>query len=242
MPFGNLEDEHHRAHFLYEESLAILHQCSSALTYLHGLPQPLIHRDIKPENILVKYRDTNPEYLHVKLSDFGLSKTGSLKTFCGSPTYCPPEIRDDGVPQAYTEAVDIWSLGVVILRFAYSLPHPGSGLGKKWCREIVNEANSWGSEGLIDILQRMLVIKAEARYSAAACLRKTSKLLSSEDRSATPTPASYAAGYGPAIIYPEEQGEEEQETLRILPNEVCSVIRFRKLSLIDCSSAIPFPV
>ncbi|KAH8747276.1 kinase-like domain-containing protein [Diaporthe sp. PMI_573] len=236
MPFGNLEDEHRRARFLHEECWAILHQSLSALAYLHGLPQPVIHRDIKPENILVKYRDTNPDYLHVKLSDFGLSKVGSLKTFCGSQTYCPPEIQDDDVPQAYTKAVDIWSLGVVILRFAYSLPHPGSGFGKRWCRKIVEEASSWDSEGLIDILQRMLVIEAEARYSAAACLRETSRLLtSSGDRSATPTPASYAAGYGPAIAYvsPGGQGEEEQETLRILPHEVCSVIRLREPSLID---------
>jgi serine/threonine protein kinase len=41
------------------------------------------HRDINPNNILVKYGDPdyNPEHLHIKLSDFGLSKTGSLKTF-----------------------------------------------------------------------------------------------------------------------------------------------------------------
>jgi serine/threonine-protein kinase Chk2 len=103
------------------------------------------HRDIKPHNILVKYRDPgyNPDYIHVKLSDFGLSKIGSLKTWCGTRTYLPPEVRKDRPLQKYTNAVDIWSLGLVILRLAYELPHTGSGSGLGWCSKIVREANSW---------------------------------------------------------------------------------------------------
>ncbi|KAK3333491.1 kinase-like domain-containing protein [Cercophora scortea] len=134
MPRGNLEDEHRRARFTPDECVAILNQSLSALVYLHGLPQSVAHRDIKPENILVSHRDAhrNPDYLHVKLSGFGLSKTGSLKTFCGTMTYCPPEIHDD-MPQSYTKAVDIWSLGVVILQLAYRLPDPVFGSGMRWC-------------------------------------------------------------------------------------------------------------
>jgi serine/threonine protein kinase len=159
MPLGNLEDEHDRAHFSPEECLVILHQSLLALTYLHGLPRPVVHRDIKLENILVKHRDPgrNPRHLYIKLLDFGLSKTGSLKTFCGSKTYLPPEVGDSGTP--YIKAVDIWSLGVVILRFVYSLLRPGKGIGRCWCRKIVEVANDWDSEGLIDILQRMLVME-----------------------------------------------------------------------------------
>lgn len=132
MPFGNLEDEHLRTYFSPGECLVILYQSFSALDYLHGLPQPVVHWDIKPGNILIKHRDPdrNPSYLHVKLSDFGLSKTGSLKTFCGSKTYSPPNVEDGCIP--YTKAVDVWSLGVVILRFVYSLPFPGSGMGMGW--------------------------------------------------------------------------------------------------------------
>lgn len=218
MPFGNLEDEHNRAHFSPEECLVILRQSLLALTYLHGLPQPVAHRDLKPENILVKHRDPggNPDHLHVKLSDFGLSKAGSLKTFCGSRTYCPPEVRDSGTP--YTKAVDVWSLGVVILRFAYSLPHPGHGIGMGWCQKVVEEVNDWESEGLIDILQCMLVIEPQARHSAPACLQL---VLSLGDRSATPTPTSYDADYDAPVAYvvSEGYGQEEQEAPRILPHE-----------------------
>ncbi|KAH8746636.1 hypothetical protein F5883DRAFT_721545 [Diaporthe sp. PMI_573] len=197
MAFGNLENEHSKAHFSHEECVTILHQSASALRYLHERSEPVAHRDLKPENILIQHRDRgrNPNSLCIKLSDFGLAKIGnSLKTGCGSETYCPPEICASHSRQRYTKAVDIWSLGVVILRFAYALPYPGSG--------------------------RMLVIDAKARCSAADCWYEASRLLvSSQGRSTTPTPASYAAGYGAAAAMPLStgQGREEKEVLRILP-------------------------
>ncbi|KAI0008693.1 kinase-like domain-containing protein [Xylariaceae sp. FL0662B] len=229
MPFGNLEYQHSSDRFSHGECVAILHQGTSALKYLHGQREPIAHRDIKPENILVKYRDPgrNPDDLCIKLSDFGLAKIGdSLQTDCGSETYCPPEIWLSRLQQTYTKAVDIWSLGVVILRFAYALPPPGSGKRMRWCHKVVEEVNSRDSDGLVDLLQRMLVINAEARCSAADCYREASQLLLfSEDRSATPTPASYATGHGVRAAHPAsvEQGGEE-ETLRILPYEVCNLI------------------
>ena len=140
-----------------------------------------------------------------------------FKTFCGSDTYLAPEV-DSSLRRNYTEAVDIWSLGVVMLRFAYALPRPGRGIGMRWCKKIVEKAHDKDSDGLIDILQRMLVIEPRARPSAADCLHEASRLLALfQDRSATPTPASYAAEYGAAMAH-----QEEQETLRISPYEVCS--------------------
>jgi serine/threonine-protein kinase Chk2 len=230
MSFGNLENQHTSVRFSHGECVAILHQGTSALKYLHGRREAIAHRDIKPENILVKHRDPNcnPDGLCIKLSDFGLAKIGdSLKTGCGSETYCPPEIWASRSRRRYTKAVDIWSLGVVILRFAYALPYPGSGIGTEWCNKVVEEAHSWDSEALVDVLQLMIVIDAEARCSAADCCREASQLLvCSEDRSATPTPASYAAGYGAAAAQAASAGPGggEQETLRILPFEVCILI------------------
>lgn len=70
----------------------------------------MIHRDIKCENLLL---DAD---LNIKIIDFGLSNCftpGSLmKTFCGSPTYCAPELiqrREYQGPE-----IDVWSLGVVL--------------------------------------------------------------------------------------------------------------------------------
>ena len=94
--------------FSDSDSVTILRQVLSALTYLHELEHPVVHRDIKPGNILVHSRQP----LHVKLSDFGLSKEGNiLQTFCGTHNYLAPEVYENGT---YTSAVDIWSLGVVV--------------------------------------------------------------------------------------------------------------------------------
>ncbi|KAK4137336.1 kinase-like protein [Trichocladium antarcticum] len=223
MPFGNLEDAHKTNPFSYDECLVIFHQSLSAVSYLHGRPVPIAHRDIKPMNILVQSRDPgrDPAYLKIKLSDFGTSKSAaeSLNTYCGSPCYLPPEI--DFYVQRYTKAVDIWSLGAVILRFAYSLPAPGFGSGHAWCEKLVEEVASWDLDGLIDILECMLVIKPEDRYSAEVCLAQVSRLLAqSRQRSATPTPAQYSQGDA-AAHHRSRQGTARQGTV-ILAHEVSS--------------------
>lgn len=221
MALGNLENQHSKAHFSHEECMTILCQSTSALKYLHDRSDPVAHRDLKPENILVQHRD--PDGLYIKLSDFGFAKKGdSLKTHCGTVTYCPPEVCANPSKRRYTKAVDIWSLGVVILRFAYALPYPGSGMGMGWCEKLVEEAQIWESEGLIDILQRMLVIDAKARISAADCWREASQLITScQARSTTPTPASHATGYGQEPRpFPTGHGGEQQ-ALRTFPHEVC---------------------
>ncbi|KAI3329480.1 kinase-like domain-containing protein [Ustulina deusta] len=89
-------------------------QLSDALAYLHE--RHLTHRDIKPANIVVPTR--NP--IHVKIVDFGLAtvKEGTIKSFVGTPRYNAPELRR----KSYTNKVDIWSLGIIILEFSYGLP------------------------------------------------------------------------------------------------------------------------
>ncbi|AEO71089.1 uncharacterized protein THITE_2123114 [Thermothielavioides terrestris NRRL 8126] len=166
MELGNLSLEHKRLPFSLQDCWDILRQSLSALVYLHCRREPIAHRDLKPQNILVKSR--NP--LHVKLADFGLAKAGSLKTYCGTATYRPPEIQMDNGSQRYTVAVDIWSLGVVILQLEYGLPAPGYGSTMAWCASIVKEARTWESDGLIDILQRMLILEPNERATAKACL------------------------------------------------------------------------
>ncbi|KAF2178011.1 kinase-like protein [Zopfia rhizophila CBS 207.26] len=125
----NKHGRHRKRRMSYEDTLTTLLQSLSALEYLHGRETLIMHRDIKLENILVLTRDP----LYIKLGDFGLTKVGgSLKTSCGTGTYFPPEIaKYFGLSRSepkvkYTEAVDIWSLGVVILRGSRLIPTPAS--------------------------------------------------------------------------------------------------------------------
>lgn len=56
-----------------------------------------------------------------------------------------PQVRTGwGSCTAYTNAVDIWSLGVAILRFAYGLPHPGSYIG--WMFDSNHISQSYPAE------------------------------------------------------------------------------------------------
>lgn len=82
-----------------------------ALNYLHG--RGIAYRDLKPENVLVHHTG------HIKLADFGLSKSNveenKTDTICGTPAYLSPEMLK-GDP--YDFSVDIWALGILMYELA----------------------------------------------------------------------------------------------------------------------------
>ncbi|KAF4618137.1 hypothetical protein G7Y89_g14970 [Cudoniella acicularis] len=165
-----------------KESMAVLCQSLDALTAVHG--HGITHRDIKPANILVQSRYP----FHIKLSDFGLAKdSDNLKTRCGTHFYCAPEICQR--PLFYTNAADIWSLGVVVLQCAYNLPKfYEEDQGMDWCKKIIRVVNDWDSDPLIDFLSTaMLVLRPERRHSARDCWTEALRLAATSE-SSTPTP------------------------------------------------------
>jgi serine/threonine protein kinase len=102
-----------------------LFQLTDAVVFCHH--RGICHRDIKPENILLD-RDHN-----IKLTDFGLSSSSDpahahayggvenlpdprlLRTACGSPHYCAPEVRSPGKCGTYDgRKADAWSVGIVL--------------------------------------------------------------------------------------------------------------------------------
>jgi serine/threonine protein kinase len=150
-----------------------------------------VHQGIKPDSVLVHSRYP----LHIKLAGFDLSKASDgLKTICGTHLYTAPGIArcfGSGSPRVgYTHAVDICSLGVVIIEYVYDLPYRGKSEALSWCGEIIRTLGGCGSDCLIDLLSTMVVIDPKSGASAENCLHRVLRL-PGLSRSPAPTLASY---------------------------------------------------
>ncbi|CAE7276530.1 CPK2, partial [Symbiodinium sp. CCMP2456] len=110
---GELFDRLSEVYALGEKgSRACMRQVFASVAYCHS--KGIVHRDLKPENYLVYDKDKPLDQTLLKLIDFGLAKplpeTGSLRTRVGTAYYVAPEV----LAQAYTEAADVWSSGVIM--------------------------------------------------------------------------------------------------------------------------------
>ncbi|KAL1952497.1 hypothetical protein VTO42DRAFT_5183 [Malbranchea cinnamomea] len=168
-----------------EEKRILFVQMLQAIQHLHRAG--ITHRDIKPTNILIQARG---ESFRAKLSDFGFAKSSdALQSICGSDLFIAPEIWEatlSGCYTKYTNAVDIWSLGVVMLDVFHGLPKcrkkgaAKKGLSNKgawglsWCEQVAKDAMNLSMENKDDryflLLAKMLVIKDTGRLKACQCL------------------------------------------------------------------------
>ncbi|NXQ35524.1 ANKK1 protein, partial [Alaudala cheleensis] len=94
----------------------VIHEMGLAMNFLHSMSPPLLHLDLKPGNVLL---DGN---MHVKISDFGLSKwmeqssrmqyieSSALR---GTLSYIPPEMFLQNSKPPGTK-YDVYSFGIVI--------------------------------------------------------------------------------------------------------------------------------
>ncbi|KAG9245311.1 kinase-like domain-containing protein [Calycina marina] len=92
----------------------ITKQVLEATQYLHS--KGIVHRDIKPENILVSQTFFGGRAI---LTDFGFAinicaRAGRLMSKLGTECYAAPEVQTvDFTSKGYTQAADLWSLGVL---------------------------------------------------------------------------------------------------------------------------------
>lgn len=166
-----------RAKHLYSENDAcqVTRQMTEAVHYLHS--HHIVHRDLKLENWLYEKPDEG-NLGRLKLIDFGFSKlwhpnrSRRMQASCGSLTYVSP----DTLKGAYTNACDMWSLGVTVYFLLVGMP-PFSGPEHIVMQRILRGAytmNGWRwaavSEQGKDFVRRLLVVNPEKRMSSGDAL------------------------------------------------------------------------
>lgn len=221
MTHGDLDAYWQKKPPLSSDVVVMLAQILQALSYLHQ--KQTTHRDIKPGNILI--HSTGP--FIAKLADFGLSSTKYLsKTFCGSPLYLAPEAfkakrnkdRKAGF-HWYEPGVDVWSLGIVGLKYSSRLPPyiDANDYYKRTSQLVSQQPGPLGQ-----VLQEMLKTDPEERAAADDAFTMLKSILEQRD----PKDASDSIGDGTiqwrtcplgsplSKCQPIENSAEEASTLR----------------------------
>lgn len=95
--------------FTEQEAVTYFRQIINAVAFMHK--NGIAHRDLKPENILFLSGDSKI----LKIVDFGFATetNNSMNTPCFTLGYAAPEMLF-GNGMQYTEACDLWSLGVIL--------------------------------------------------------------------------------------------------------------------------------
>jgi aurora kinase len=109
-------------HFDEPTAAQYIAQTAHALRYMHA--KNILHRDIKLENILLGLHG------EIKLADFGYavhSDSNMRSTVCGTLDYLSPEVavmmlNPGKSDEFYTNAIDRWSLGVLMYELLVGKP------------------------------------------------------------------------------------------------------------------------
>ncbi len=92
----------------------VLHDVSSALTYLHSHRTPIIHRDVSSANVLLEAVRKECQW-KAKLSDFGSANLSYLAITPqeGAAVYSAPEVSTEDRTRQ-TAKIDVYSFGVLM--------------------------------------------------------------------------------------------------------------------------------
>eukprot|EP00123_Amoebidium_parasiticum_P006622 comp17535_c0_seq3/m.17092 comp17535_c0_seq3/g.17092 ORF comp17535_c0_seq3/g.17092 comp17535_c0_seq3/m.17092 type:complete len:304 (-) comp17535_c0_seq3:317-1228(-) len=160
--------EHMARNFSYQMLLA--------MKYLHD--RHITHRDLKPENVLLDEYGAGSDRYVVKLTDFGLARivgeASFMVTLCGTLNYVAPEVLNS---QPYTNAVDCWSLGVIVYICLVGYP-PFSEEYKDDIRDQIRNGTAsypqkyWKhiSPEAVDFVKCLLQVDPQKRYTAEQAL------------------------------------------------------------------------
>lgn len=183
---GDLYHENKKKKLNMLEIMQITVQVCEGLEYLHSPKVKVAHRDIKPDNILVRSRFINPKTglpkIEVALGDFGSGKWGQSRMISDVGTYGfeAPELL---AGKQYTNAVDIWSLAMTLLKLLGARPSVGIGTPKygpeaRAAAESVYSSypkNSAESD-FCQLILDMLSIQATSRPVAGECKKRAQEV------------------------------------------------------------------
>lgn len=142
MDFFELGDLSHHLDIRIREDQAkdITQQLCCALVEMHRIG--FAHRDLKPQNVFVVSR--TPTTWDVRIGDFGITKRVQhnetmLRTMTGTQAYMAPEmfpyLVDDQEEHAYTQAVDMWALGIMLYQMlTLELPFGDQNPLHRYCK------------------------------------------------------------------------------------------------------------
>lgn len=152
-----------------KEAADIVQKICVAMKYLHD--QGISHRDLKPENVLLVSKS---DITNIKLIDFGMSKVfgpGEISTSStlGTPGYMAPEIMQS---KKYTEAVDMWALGVItyIILCGYMPFDDSHGRATSWKTDFPPAEWNSISKQAKKLIEALLEVDPQRRPTAEKCL------------------------------------------------------------------------
>ncbi|KIW22073.1 uncharacterized protein PV07_12535 [Cladophialophora immunda] len=143
------------------------------LAFMHS--QSYTHRDLKPANILVRLEGARLKI--AKIADLGATKydiSGGMQTYTGTSLYMAPEFWEPMLH--YTNAVDMWSFGIILLELLApasgrlegwdSRSPPNKPEHQKWIREKIRPLEKRLSESFGPLVRGLLCEKPNDRWPA----------------------------------------------------------------------------
>ncbi|XP_054549081.1 ankyrin repeat and protein kinase domain-containing protein 1 [Talpa occidentalis] len=252
MANGSLEKMLPTHSLCWQLKFRIIHETSLAMNFLHSIKPPLLHLDLKPGNILL---DSN---MHIKISDFGLSKWMEQSTrrqyiersaLRGTLSYIPPEmfLESNKAPgpkyDVYSFGIVIWELltqkkpysGVsmmtIIIRVASGVRPPLQSVSSEWPDE---------TQQMVDLMRRCWDQDPKKRPCFSDITVETDMLLSLlQSPVADPESEALARKVSckPSLHQPREVNEEvSQELTDSADSGECWK---RLLQLSDTASPVP---
>ncbi|XP_041090994.1 ankyrin repeat and protein kinase domain-containing protein 1 [Polyodon spathula] len=188
MKNGSLDQILPTHNLMWSKKFEILHEVALGMNFLHSATPPLLHLDLKPGNILLD------ENLHVRISDFGLSKWKEcssrmeyieLSAIRGTLSYIPPEMFLQNSKPPGTKN-DVYSFAIVIWEvLTQKRPYSGANMmtvivkvaaGRRPGMEDVPEDRPQECEQMINLMQRCWCQESSRRPCFADITKETEVL------------------------------------------------------------------